>query len=239
MNTQTPVEGSEVRRVFALDIGLSSTPVSMNAGEIVELSEDGGLKTLVRSQAMPDGLVIDAATQRILWTCMGVPGKKDGAVYSARLDGSNIKIVVAPGKINTPKQLTLDERNGKLYFCDREGCGIFRCDSDGTNLEQIVDKNPTGPPNGNIHDWCVGVTLAPSIGKLYWTQKGPSKAGGGRIFSAEIPLPGEQIVGPRCLLDNLPKPIDLEFDEKSLQLYWTDRGEIPFGNSLNRVQLDR
>ena len=43
----------------------------------------------------------------------------------------------------------------------------------------------------------------------------------------------------RCLLSGLPEPIDLDFDTTSATpyLYWTDRGEIPFGNSLNRCAL--
>jgi hypothetical protein len=37
------------------------------------------------------------------------------------------------------------------------------------------------------------------------------------------------------LLDQLPEPIDLEIDADTNMLYWTDRGEYPLGNSLNRA----
>lgn len=37
--------------------------------------------------------------------------------------------------------------------------------------------------------------------------------------------------------DKLPEAIDLEYDDDAGVLYWTDRGELPFGNTLNRKQL--
>jgi hypothetical protein len=90
-----------------------------------------------------------------------------------------------------------------------------------------------------VLSWCVGVALSPSLGKLFWTQKGPSKGGKGRLFSADLPTSIDAAAtGVRCLLDHLPEPIDLEFDESSHALYWTDRGELPHGNALYKVQLD-
>jgi sugar lactone lactonase YvrE len=32
--------------------------------------------------------------------------------------------------------------------------------------------------------------------------------------------------------------MDLEYDESANVLFWTGRGEIPFGNTLNKMQLD-
>ena len=51
-------------RILALDIGLSSTDSSTNTGEIVELTSDGQVKSLVKDQALPDGLTIDSASRR-------------------------------------------------------------------------------------------------------------------------------------------------------------------------------
>jgi hypothetical protein len=42
----------------------------------------------------------------------------------------------------------------------------------------------------------------------------------------------------KCILYGLPEPIDLKVDEKNGRLYWTDRGELPWGNTLNRVDLN-
>ncbi|KAE8318251.1 hypothetical protein BDV41DRAFT_560993 [Aspergillus transmontanensis] len=227
-------------------ISLGTTTPTLNGGEIVELTSDGKIRrVLVDNQALPDGIAIDPESKRMFWTCMGTPGKDDGAVYSADLDGSDIQTVVAPGMINTPKQLTLDSAAKKLYFCDREGLRVCRCNFDGTDFTVLIQTGQYKDPQevNDAKNWCVGVAVAPRLGKFYWTQKGASKGGQGRIFCANIDMPAGQSATSRsdiqCLLNNLPEPIDLEVDETSRTLYWTDRGEIPFGNSLNRVGLDQ
>lgn len=232
-------------KVIALDIGLSAEAPILEAGQIVELNPDDTtkqLRVLVPKQCLPDGIAIDFPRQRMYWTCMGVPGKCDGALYSSSFDGSDVRTVVTPGKVNTPKQLTLDESTDKLYFCDREGLGVYRCNLDGSDLEPLVlNGEPSTPPD--VCRWCVGVTVAPSLGKFFWTQKGVSKSGKGRIFSANIFMPEGQSATTRddiqVVLDGLPEPIDLEFEDSSTTLYWTDRGEVPFGNSLNKARLDK
>jgi hypothetical protein len=40
------------------------------------------------------------------------------------------------------------------------------------------------------------------------------------------------------LFDGLPEPIDLELDLATRTLYWTDRGDPPRGNTVNRAPMD-
>ena len=40
------------------------------------------------------------------------------------------------------------------------------------------------------------------------------------------------------LFDRLPEPIDLELDLENRVLYWTDRGDPPRGNTVNRAPID-
>ena len=40
------------------------------------------------------------------------------------------------------------------------------------------------------------------------------------------------------LFDGLPEPIDLELDLENRVLYWTDRGDPPRGNTVNRAPMD-
>jgi hypothetical protein len=90
--------------------------------------------------------------------------------------------------------------------------------------------------------WCVGITIDPKRGQLYWTQKGSDNAGVGRILRAGMDIPkGEDAAGRTDIevwLDDLPEPIDLELDLESRVLYWTDRGNPPLGNTVNRASID-
>ena len=90
--------------------------------------------------------------------------------------------------------------------------------------------------------WCVGLTIDPKFGHIYWTQKGPDNAGLGRIFRANVEIPAGQTAATRSdieiFFDGLPEPIDLELDHKNRVLYWTDRGDPPRGNTVNRASID-
>jgi sugar lactone lactonase YvrE len=80
------------------------------------------LKVIVKEgRRLPDGIVVDAGAGHLYWTNMGNPGANDGSIERANLDGKNIIHIVPPGGTFTPKQLQLDEKNRKLYRCDREG----------------------------------------------------------------------------------------------------------------------
>lgn len=237
---------SEEPHLIVLDLGLSAVSPTMTSGSVLEISPDGkSQKVLVANQSLPDGISLDPHSDRLFWTNMGIPGKNDGSVLAFDRKTGILKTIVPEGTINTPKQLALDTTSEKVYFCDREGLSVYRCNFDGGQLEKIVQAaNPDDLEKAaDARNWCVGITVAPKLGKFYWTQKGPSKGGQGRIFCANIALPeGESGISrtdTECIISGLPEPIDLEIDEKSCCLYWTDRGEIPHGNSLNRMQLDK
>ena len=40
------------------------------------------------------------------------------------------------------------------------------------------------------------------------------------------------------LFDGLPEPIDLDLDLATRMIYWTDRGDLPGGNSVARAPMD-
>ena len=74
---------------------------------------------------------------------------------------------------------------------------------------------------------------------LYWTQKGAPNAGEGRIFRAPLDLPPGTSAQHRddveLLFKDLPEPIDLHLLGGGTTLLWTDRGDQPEGNTLNRA----
>ena len=73
---------------------------------------------------------------------MGDPKlKNDGSIERVDLDGQNRKTIIPEGGTFTPKQLHLDKKNGKLYWCDREGMRVMRSNLDGSKIETLVDTS--------------------------------------------------------------------------------------------------
>ncbi|HTU48483.1 MAG TPA: hypothetical protein VMF91_25705 [Bryobacteraceae bacterium] len=223
-------------RLFFLDLG---------AGRILSANPDGSnLKTiLTEGRIFPDGLVVDVDAGHMYWTNMGNFKANDGSIERADLDGRNVTTIVPPGGTFTPKQIQLDKVNGKLYWSDREGMRVMRSNLDGSHIETLVDTSQGDPrPGPDARKWCVGIAVDLSGGKFYWTQKGPDNAGQGRICRASIEIPKGQTPASRkdieVLYGDLPEPIDLDLDPTNRVLYWTDRGDPPRGNTVNRAPLD-
>jgi DNA-binding beta-propeller fold protein YncE len=225
-----------VGRLFFLDVA---------GGRVLSANPDGSdLKTIVEEgRKIPDGLVVDNAAGHMYWTNMGNPKANDGSILRSDLDGKNMTTVVPPGGAFTPKQLQLEKESAKLYWCDREGMRVMRANLDGSNIETLVDTSEGDPrPGPDARKWCVGIAVDAAGGKFYWTQKGDDNAGQGRIFRANIELPRGRTPANRqgieLLYDNLPEPIDLDLDVAHRVMYWTDRGDPPRGNTVNRAPMD-
>ena len=224
-----------VGRLYFLDLA---------AGRVLTSNPDGSdLKTIVNEgRKLPDGIVVDVAAGHIYWTNMGNPKANDGTIDRADLDGKNVTNIVPPGATWTPKQLQLDAKNRKLYWCDREGMRVMRANLDGSSIETLVESGHGDSDRLDARNWCVGIAVDVNGGKLYWTQKGNDNAGQGRIFRAGLEIPKGQTAANRkdieVLHDNLPEPIDLDLDLGNRVIYWTDRGDPPRGNTVNRAPMD-
>jgi len=219
--------------------------LSASSGQVFSANPDGSdVKVIVsEGRRLPDGIVVDAKAGHLYWTNMGNPTANDGSIERADFDGKNITHILPPGATFTPKQLQLDEKNRKLYWCDREGMRVMRANLDGSKIETLIDTSEGDErPGKNIKKWCVGIALDVEAGKLYWTQKGSDNAGEGRIFRANLEIPEGQSAGNRkdieLLYEGLPEPIDLELDLANRTIYWTDRGDPPRGNTVNRAPMD-
>ncbi len=219
--------------------------LSASAGQVLSANPDGSdVKVIVsEGRRIPDGIVVDTEAGHLYWTNMGNPNANDGSIERADFDGNNVGHIVRSGSTFTPKQLQLDRKNRKLYWSDREGMRIMRANLDGSKIETLVDTSEgDARPGKDAKKWCVGIALDVERGKVYWTQKGADKAGQGRIFRANLEIPEGQTPAKRqdieLLYDNLPEPIDLDFDLGNRIMYWTDRGDPPRGNTVNRAPMD-
>jgi DNA-binding beta-propeller fold protein YncE len=222
-------------RLFLLDL---------SGGRVISVNPDGSdMKTIVNEgRRLPDGVAVDVAAGHIYWTNMGNPNANDGSIERADLDGGNLTTIIPEGGTFTPKQLQLDKKNGKLYWSDREGMRVMRSNLDGSKIETLVQAGCGEINRHDARNWCVGIALDVEGGKLYWTQKGDDNAGQGRIFRANLEVPKSQSPANRqdieLLFDALPEPIDLDLDLTNRMVYWTDRGDPPRGNTVNRASMD-
>lgn len=228
-------------RLFLLDIGLGTYP--NGKGRILSCRPDGSnLHEIVGNiRTLPDGIAIDVANQHIYWTNMGKLGVNDGSIQRCDLSGANIVTIVPEGKTHTPKQLVIAQRSKKIYWSDREGMKVMRANMDGSDVEILYQPGVSDEDRRDYRNWCVGIAVDEEAGRVYWTQKGPSKGNQGRILYMGLDFkPGESSTSRtdvHILLANLPEPIDLEIDHASKTLYWTDRGDPPHGNSVNSISL--
>ena len=232
--TRAPLGAARSGRLFLLDL---------SGGRVLSMDPDGSNRKIIATDCPhPDGVVVDVAAGHIYWTNMGVPSQNDGSIERADLDGKNRKFIVAPGGTFTPKQMHLDKANGKLYWSDREGMRVMRSNLDGSQLEILVQTGEGEDDRRDQTRWCVGIAVDPARKQIYWTQKGGDNAGVGRILRAGIDIPADETAVNRSdvevFFNGLPEPIDLEIDLEHRILYWTDRGNPPSGNTVNRAPID-
>src|SRR6266478_2437505 len=177
----TKAPGNKSGRVYFIDA---------SGGRLLSVNPDRrDLKVLVTDRhRIPDGIVVDVENGHISWTEMGIPNKEDGSIEHANIDGSNHVTIVPNGKTFTPKQLQLDKRNGRLYWCDREGMRVMRSNVNGAAIETLVETGRGDADRRDLRNWCVGIAVDTERGKFYWTQKGPDNAGQGRVFRANLEI---------------------------------------------------
>ncbi|GKZ62089.1 hypothetical protein AnigIFM49718_009159 [Aspergillus niger] len=148
--------------------------------------DGSSLKEIVTDlQTLPDGVAVDSANGHIYWTNMGERMVNDGSIQRCDISGGNIRTIVPPGRTHTPKQLKI--ANQKLYWCDREGMQVMRANLDGSEVEVLHRAGVTEEDREDRRNWCVGIAVDESRGKLYWTQKGQSKGSQGKIMCMDLP----------------------------------------------------
>src|SRR6266404_3552443 len=153
--------------------------LELSGDRVLSMDPNGANRTVIATGCRyPDGVVVDVEAGHVYWTSMGVPNLNDGSIERADIDGRNRQTIIPQGVTFTPKQLHLEKASGKLYWSDREGMRVMRCNLDGSQVETLVQTGPAdGRPGRDATKWCVGISVDPKRGQLYWTQKGPDDAG--------------------------------------------------------------
>jgi hypothetical protein len=222
-------------RLFVLDV---------SSNRIYSMRPDGSDRRVIVTECrLPDGIVVDVTAGHIYWTNMGSnPSANDGSIERADIDGRNRRVIIPSGGTFTPKQIQLDKGNGKLIWGDREGMRVMRSNLDGSQIETLVETGRGDADRRDQSRWCVGIAVDPVREQIYWSQKGPDNGEKGGIFRAGLTIPKGETAANRSDIEvffgHLPEPIDLELDLKSRMLYWTDRGDPPRGNTVNRASID-
>src|SRR5437588_12263507 len=132
-----------------------------SGGQIHSANADGSnRKVIVSGARVPDGVVVDVEAGHIYWTNMGVPSKNDGSIERVDLRGKNRVTIIGEGKTFTPKQLHLEKKSGKLYWCDREGMRVMRANVDGSNIETLVDTSKgDARPGTDLTKWSADIAV--------------------------------------------------------------------------------
>lgn len=222
--------------------------LDMRGARILSTKTDGtDLKVVSPNhRSAVDGIVVDKAAGYIYFSNMGSPtgDSNTGSIQRIGLDGSGLTTLVAPGgKTHTPKQLILVDMGAgqkKLYWGDREGMKVMRANIDGSQVEIVVDTKNAACADEKCK-MVVGVAVDVAGGWVYWTQKGGTSAMEGSLNRAPITIKAGESPDKRSdiqvLLTKLPEPIDLRWIKETGTIYWTDRGHVANGNSVNRLTV--
>lgn len=212
--------------VYANAVHRATGPDFEDAEVLVEGTDQG-----------PDGIGVDLEGGRLYWTSMGDPfggtgqlggeHPPPGTLQRARLDGTDVERIVAPGLTRTPKQLALDLEHDHVYWADREGATLWRAGLDGSD--------PTPLVTGHGLRELVGVALDVPAGHLYFSDRT-----GGHLWRAGLDVPAGQTADDRTDLEAVvvtegtSMPVDVAIDPDAGRLYWTDR----LAGTVQRVGLE-
>ncbi len=165
----------------------------------------GGPAVTLLTLGQPYGLAIDRLRNRLYWA-------DTGAIYSARLDGTDIKTLVSG--LTFPADLALHAAAGHLYWTDQTAGLIQRLDLEQGEVKTIL--------TGLSQPYYLGLDI--HGGMLYWTEFKNSIIRRAHWDGTES----------QTVVRGLQRARDIAVDPIGEKLYWADRDAA----KIQRMGLD-
>src|SRR5712664_2072568 len=161
-----------------------------------------------------------------------------GRILTSNPDGSDLKTIVNEGR-RLPDGIVVDVAGGHIYWTNmgnpkaNDGT-IDRADLDGTNITDVVPPGATWTPKQ--------LQLDAKNRKLYWSDREGMRVMRSNLDGSNIETLVETGHGDADRLDArnwcVGIAVDLDLDLGNRVIYWTDRGDPPRGNTVNRAPMD-
>lgn len=148
---QSRLDGTEFQRNFTLaDVTqmvfepdsrfLYYTHETIDGGEIRKADVDSEHIAVLSTfeEVAPVGIAVDSSQESLYWTVSADSGPED-TIQRSDQDGQNVENIVA-NLVHYPDKAVMDPATGFVFWIDS---GVWRCNSDGTNVQRIL----TSPPN--------------------------------------------------------------------------------------------
>ena len=183
-----------------------------SSGTINSAKLDGsGVKELKKIKAVPMGIAVDTAGDKLYWT------NSRGRIQSADLDGSGIENVM----LDLPDPMDIAVARGILYWTQYDA-------TEGEGNVGIANATGRGTPKYISTGADAPGSIAIGGNKVYWTEMTGSNAG--TINSASLNGSGAEELN-----DIRAVPMGIGVDTARSKLYWTNsRGRVQSANLEGR-----
>ncbi len=83
-------------------------------------------------------IVVDSINGKVYWGVVSELFPDESTIYSVELDGANL-VTIIPSGYKAPNDMSIHVAEEKLYWCETLNPvrGIYRCNLDGSNIEQL------------------------------------------------------------------------------------------------------
>jgi len=214
VGTQTLLEATEITAPNALTLDMQGQLYIGDGNRIIKINAETGGDPQVLIDSDLDqiaGIVLNqnSSPDQLFWI------ESTGYLKTATVEGDDIATLLGQTNLSGPTAIAIDATEGKIYIAD--GNKIFKCDSDGSNLVEIVSSGLTSVRGLIVYD-------GENPKKIYWTDSS-GKIGKANTDGTEV----ETIIS-----EGLSNPDALVIDE-------SDSPDVMFigdGTRIMRANID-